>query len=71
MSTVEKCFTVLLVLLTTALQGQTTEPKRSERYAKAYVKYLGASCQVPKDSIQHFVYFARDRELIKDLGRAG
>ena len=40
MSTVEKCFTLLLVLLTTALQGQTTEPKRSERYAKAYEKYL-------------------------------
>ncbi|MFM7090090.1 MAG: hypothetical protein ACKOZZ_04700, partial [Bacteroidota bacterium] len=34
MSTVEKCFTVILVLLMTALQGQTTEPKRSERYAK-------------------------------------
>ena len=66
MSTVEKCFTVLLVLLTTALQGQTTEPKRSERYAKSYEKYLGATCPVPKDSIQHFVYFARDRELIKD-----
>jgi len=40
MSMVEKCFTLLLVLLTTALQGQTTEPKRSERYAKAYEKYL-------------------------------
>ena len=66
MSTVEKCFTLLLVLLTTAIQGQTTEPKRSERYAKAYEKYLGAACPVPKDSIQHFVYFARDRELIKD-----
>ena len=66
MSTVEKCLTLLLFLLTTAIQGQTIEPKRSERYAKSYEKYLGAACPVPKDSIQHFVYFARDRELIKD-----
>jgi hypothetical protein len=29
-------------------------------------KYLNAACPVEKDSIQHFVYFSKDRELIKD-----
>lgn len=37
----------------------------SERYIDAYKKYVNATCPIPKDSIQHFVYFARDRELIK------
>lgn len=40
------------------------EKKYSERYAEAYKKYLNAACPVKKDSIMHFVYFARDRELI-------
>lgn len=40
--------------------------KQSERYVEAYKKYQDAACPVKKDSIQHFVYFARDRELIKD-----
>jgi hypothetical protein len=39
---------------------------RSERYADAYKKYLSASCPIAKDSINHFVYFSRDRELIID-----
>lgn len=34
------------------------------KYADAYKKYLDAACPVTKDSIQHFVYFARDREAI-------
>jgi hypothetical protein len=34
------------------------------KYADAYKKYLNASCPITKDSIQHFVYFARDREAI-------
>lgn len=38
--------------------------KRSERYMDAYKKYINATCPIPKDSIQHFVYFARDRESI-------
>ena len=36
----------------------------SEKYKDAYKKYLNATCPVPKDSIQHFVYFARDRESV-------
>lgn len=42
------------------------KPKRSERYAEAYKKYLNAACPITKDSIEHFVYFSRDRELIID-----
>lgn len=42
------------------------EKKHSERYVDAYKQYLDAACPIKKDSIQHFVYFARDRELIKD-----
>lgn len=34
------------------------------KYADAYKKYLNAACPVNKDSIQHFAYFARDREAI-------
>ena len=45
---------------------QAQKKNRSERYADAYKKYLTAACPVEKDSIRHFVYFARDRELIKD-----
>jgi len=43
------------------------EPQnRSEKYVNAYKKYLNATCPIPKDSIQHFVYFSRDRESIID-----
>ena len=38
----------------------------SEKYADAYKKYLSATCPIVKDSIQHFVYFARDRKAIID-----
>src|SRR5262245_29054514 len=39
---------------------------RNERYMDAYKKYLNATCPIKKDSIKHFVYFTKDRELIKD-----
>jgi hypothetical protein len=45
---------------------QAQKKNRSERYVDAYKKYLNAACPIEKDSIQHFVYFAKDRELIKD-----
>ncbi|MES0872309.1 hypothetical protein [Pseudovibrio sp. SCP19] len=38
----------------------------ADRYAEAYKQYLGASCPIAKDGMKHFVYFARDREAIKD-----
>lgn len=53
-----------LCILCTPVQAQ--KKNRSDRYADAYKKYLNAACPVKKDSIQHFVYFAKDRELIKD-----
>lgn len=48
------------------IPANAQEIKPSERYKDAYKKYLDATCPIKKDSIQHFVYFARDRELIKD-----
>ena len=38
----------------------------SDKYKDAYKKYEHASCPIIKDSIQHFVYFARDRGSIID-----
>jgi hypothetical protein len=43
--------------------GQNENP--ANRYLDAYKKYLGATCPNKVDSIKHFVYFARDRELIR------
>jgi len=40
--------------------------KYSERYLNAYKKYLNATCPLKPDSIKHFVYFARDRELVQN-----
>ncbi len=54
----------LLCTCCTSLKAQ--EKRYSERYADAYKNYLHATCPIKKDSIQHFVYFARDRELIID-----
>jgi hypothetical protein len=55
---------LFLSFLSTHVNAQ--EKNRSERYMDAYKKYLDVTCPIKKDSIQHFVYFARDRELIKD-----
>jgi hypothetical protein len=42
--------------------GQWENP--ADRYVNAYKQYLDATCPLEKDSIKHFVYFARDREAI-------
>lgn len=42
--------------------GQTHNP--ANRYNDSYKQYLDASFPLEKDSIKHFVYFSRDRELI-------
>jgi hypothetical protein len=47
----------------TSIDAQPRQ-KPGEKYKDAYKKYIDANCPVPKDSIQHFVYFARDREAI-------
>jgi len=56
---------VLLITLCAPVNAQESG-KQSEKYAGAYKKYLSAACPIAKDSIQHFVYFARDREAIID-----
>jgi hypothetical protein len=38
----------------------------AERYSDAYKAYLDASCPIEKDHIKHFVYFARDRDAVRD-----
>lgn len=55
-------FTISLVWVPVNAQAV----KHSERYMDAYKRYSDASCPVKKDSIQHFAFFARDRELLKD-----
>jgi hypothetical protein len=40
--------------------------KQSERYLNVYKNYLGATCPIEKNNIQHFVYFERDRTAIKN-----
>jgi len=44
--------------------GQIDNP--ANRYVDSYKQYLGATCPIENDSIKHFIYFARDRELIHD-----
>ena len=55
--------TLSFILLWVSINAQQ---KRSEKYIDAYKKYLSATCPIPKDEIQHFVYFSRDREAIID-----
>lgn len=38
----------------------------SERYADAYKQYTNATCPLVADEIEHFVYFARDRDSLRD-----
>lgn len=38
----------------------------ANRYANAYKQYTGAACPLAADKIEHFVYFSRDREAIRD-----
>ncbi len=38
----------------------------SNRYVNVYKNYLNAPCPCEEDNIKHFVWFARDRQLIHD-----
>ncbi|MBL7737679.1 MAG: hypothetical protein JNK14_00545 [Chitinophagaceae bacterium] len=61
-----RCFLcVILITLWKPVNAQENG-NQSEKYANAYKKYLSAACPIIKDSIQHFVYFAKDREAIID-----
>ncbi len=55
-------FLVLGCCVAVNLFGQSDNP--GNRYIDAYKKYLNAACPLKPDSIKHFVYFARERELI-------
>jgi hypothetical protein len=55
-------FLLIGYCITFNVLGQSENP--SNRYIDAYKKYLSATCPLKPDSIRHFVYFARDRELI-------
>ena len=59
-----KCL-LLFILITFCKSVNAQENGNlSEKYADAYKKYLSATCPIIKDSIQHFVYFARERKAI-------
>lgn len=55
---------IVFFLLTTLAAALHAQQNKSNRYADAYKKYITDTCPVKKDSIQHFVYFAKDRELL-------
>src|SRR5689334_18488402 len=57
-------FTLASILLYLHINAQETVP--GKKYATAYTKYLNATCPIKEDSIEHFVYFSRDREAIID-----
>ena len=61
-----KCVVILLVLAVFSVVCSAQEKNLSERYIDAYKKYIDATCPIKEDSIQHFVYFTKDRELIQD-----
>ena len=44
--------------------GQSENP--ANRYDDVYKQYLDATCPIEEDGIKHFVYFARDRKLIRN-----
>jgi hypothetical protein len=54
---------ISFIILCISVNAQDKQ-KKSERYKDTYKKYLTAACPVSKDSIQHFVYFGRDRESL-------
>jgi hypothetical protein len=51
--------------IATSLSAYSQENQNpAEKYTAVYKKYLNAACPIPKDSIRHFVYFAKDREAL-------
>lgn len=56
---------IFLIALFVSLAIHAQENRNeSDKYLDAYKQYLGATCPLSKDSIQHFVYFATDREAM-------
>lgn len=60
-------FLVLTALLVSQASGTFAQKKDlANRYVDAYKQYLGARCPLEKDTIKHFVYFARERQAIRN-----
>ena len=57
-------FLLLLVLPFSEISLAQNWQNPAEKYIDAYKAHLNAQCPIPADDIQHFVYFARDREAI-------
>jgi hypothetical protein len=53
-----------LAFASSALQAEWENP--ADRYVDAYKQYTDAACPLSRDDIRHFVYFSRDREMIRD-----
>lgn len=58
------CITSLILILFFAQAACAEWARPDQRYAEAYKQYLNATCPLVKDTIQHFVYFSRDRKAI-------
>ena len=56
-------FVLLLGVMESSYAQNWKNP--AEKYINAYKAHLKATCPIPVDHIQHFVYFARDREFIQ------
>ena len=59
-------FSFWMMVLVLCNAGFAQDKKLPGRYANAYKQYLTATCPITPGNIQHFVYFARDREAIQD-----
>lgn len=54
---------VILLICSQNVFAQNWE-NPAEQYKDAYKEYLSATCPIPDNDIQHFVYFSRDRKKI-------
>ncbi len=57
---------ITLFSLVLCLNTPAKAENPADRYANEYRKHLNAKCPIESDSIKHFVYFARDREAIRN-----
>jgi len=59
-----RVFALLLLAIFGIISSDAEWKNPSLKYADAYKKYINTICPLAKDNINHFVYFARDREQI-------
>lgn len=55
---------IFFSIISASVFAESADP--SERHSEAYKKYQGASSPIASDSIRNFVYFARERDAIRD-----